>query len=132
MHKIQWYKYLFCNLLYKKVLIFFTQLSRFLVNVRLPGIGKFQILVLAMEVALVKDYQFAQNIISLASNLYWGQRLQCKIQSHRSKIRPKTKWPLSNLKFQNVIRIWYFNQNKLIWDFRGHIGLKLPQNSKFK
>ena len=69
-NEIQRYKYFFRNLLYKKSYDFFTQLSRFLVNVRFRSIGKFEILVLTMEVALVKVYQFAHNMISLASKLY--------------------------------------------------------------
>ena len=36
------------------------------------GIGEFEIIVLNMKVALANDIQFAHNIISLASKLYWG------------------------------------------------------------
>ena len=49
-----------------------------------------------------------------------------------SKIQPMTKWPLHNLKCTNAIEIWYLSVNKLIWDIRGHSGLKQPRNCKFK
>ena len=97
-------------------------------------IGEFEIIVLLMEVALglVCDYQFAHNIILLASKLYSDKRLKSKNQCFCSKIWSITKWPLSNLKCSNAFEIWYLNENKLIWDIWGHIGLKQPRNHKFK
>ena len=85
-----------------------------------------------MKVALANDYQFAHNIISLASKLYSDKRLKSKNQCFCSKIWSITKWPLSNLKCSNAFEIWYLNENKLIWDIWGHIGLKQPRNHKFK
>ena len=41
-----------------------------------------------------------------------------------------TNWPLCSLKCQNAITIQHFNENKLICNFRGHIGLKQPRNFK--
>ena len=38
--------------------------------VNFPDIGKFETIVLNMEVTLVKDYHYAHNMISLTSNLY--------------------------------------------------------------
>ena len=92
----------------------------------------FEVIVLVMEVIIVNDNQNAHNIIFLTSKATWGQRLLCKIHGCRSKIRPMTKWPLSSLKCQNVIAIWYFNENELTRDFRGHIDLKQPRNYKLK
>ena len=66
----------------------------------------------------------------LTSNLYWGQRPECENPCFRSKIRSMTKWPISSLRFKNAIAIWYLNENELIWDFRGHTGLKQTQNLK--
>ena len=42
------------------------------------------------------------------------------------------KWPLRGLRRKIAIEIWYLNENELIWDFWGHIGLKQPRNHKFE
>ena len=94
------------------------------------GIGTFYVQVLHMEVTMVYNYQFAGNIISLASKLYWGRRLMHKNPCFCSKIRSMVKLPPSRLKWKNAIAIWYFNKIGLIWDFGGHTGLKQPQNLK--
>ena len=97
-----------------------------------PGIGESEIIVLHMEVALVNDYQFAHNVIWLASKLYWGLRSEARYHCFWSKIRSIAKWPLSNIKSSNAFEIWYLSENELIWDFWGHIGLKRPRNHKIK
>ena len=81
---------------------------------------------------MVNDYQLATNIFSLALKLYWGQRLKFKIQALCSEIKSMAKRPLCSLKWQNSIPIWYFNENEVIWNLRGHIVLKHPRNYKFK
>ena len=101
-------------------------------NCELPCMGKSEAKVHYIEVTLVHDHQFAHNTISLTSNLYWGQRLISINPCLCSKIWSMTKWPLCSLKCQNAIAIWYLNENELICDFRGHIGLKQPRNYKFK
>ena len=53
-----------------------------------------------------------------------------KYQCFCSKIWSIEKWPLSNLKCSNAFEIWYLNENELIWDIWGLIGLKQPQNNK--
>ena len=95
------------------------------------GTGEFEVIVLYMEVSMVNDYHYAHKIIFPTSKATWGKRLQCIIHAYWSKIKPMTKWPLSSLDFQNVTLIWYFNKIKLIWDIRGHIGLKQPRICKF-
>ena len=45
----------------------------------------------------------------------------------RHRIWSIAKWPLSRLRIKNTIVIWYLNDNKLIWGFWGHSGLKKPQ-----
>ena len=47
-----------------------------------------------------------------------------------SEIRSMRKRPLSSLKWQNAILVWYLNENERIWDIWGHISLKKPQNYK--
>ena len=47
-----------------------------------------------------------------------------------SEIRSMGKWPLSDLKIQNAILVWYLNENGLIWDIWGHFSLKSSQNHK--
>ena len=42
------------------------------------------------------------------------------------------KLPLRVLRGQNAIEIWYLNENEIIWDFWGHVGLKQPRNHKFE
>ena len=51
-----------------------------------PGFGESEIIILLMEVVLVNGYQFAQNEISLASKLYWGQRSEGKSHDFLSEI----------------------------------------------
>ena len=85
-----------------------------------------------MEVTLVNDYQFAHNVISLASKLYWGQRSKPKYHCFRSEIWPIANWPLSNLICSNAVVIWCLSENELIWVSWGHIGLKQPRNYKLK
>ena len=41
-----------------------------------------------------------------------------------SEIRSMGKRPLSGLKIQNAILVWYLNENGRIWDIWGHISLK--------
>ena len=41
-----------------------------------------------------------------------------------SEIRSMRKRPLSSLKRQNAILVWYLNENVRIWDIWGHISLK--------
>ena len=97
-----------------------------------PGIGVFEIVALYMKVTMVNDYNYAYNKTSLTSKATWGQEAKVQNPCLCSKIKSMTEWPLSNLKCQNAIAIWYFNENELICDFRGHIGLKQPRNNKFK
>ena len=77
-----------------------------------------------MEVTMVNYNHYAHDTISLTSKDIWGQRLNRKIKS-------LAKWPLTSLKWQNQIAIWYFNENEVIWNYGGHIGLKQPRNYKF-
>ena len=84
-----------------------------------------------MEITLVNDYQFAPNLTSLSSKLFWGQRPKSRNLYFWSKIRIMTNLLLSRLRWKNAIVIWYLNENELIWDFRGHTGLKQTQNLKF-
>ena len=64
---------------------------------------------------MVNDYQFATNIISLVSKLYWGQRLKCKNPCFWRKIKSMANWPLSILKIPFQIAVRYLKDNKLIY-----------------
>ena len=95
-------------------------------------IGKFEIIVHYMEVTLDNDHQFAPSLISLTSNLYWGQRLTYGHPRFWSKMRSIAKWPLSRLRIKNTIVIWYLNDNELTLEIWGQNGLKQPQIYKFE
>ena len=97
---------------------------------QLLGICEFEIIVLLMEVALVNEYQFAPNMISLAPKLYCAQGVECRNPCFCSKIRSIIKWPLIRLRSKNTIAIQYLHKNKLIFEVRGHNDLKQPRNLK--
>ena len=85
-----------------------------------------------MKVALTNGNQFAHNMISLASKLYWGKRTKSSNPCFWSKFWSMAKWPLRNLRQENAIKIWYLNENEQIIAFWHHFGLQQPHNNMFK
>ena len=113
----------------------FTKIRQILANVPYVRNGKFQVVVLYIEIALVNGNYYARKITSLTSKARLELRLNWNPQSGSPTIDDFGNFELVISRLFEVImtsEISYLNENELIRDFWGHNGLKQPRIYKFK